>query len=426
MAQISVASLLVLSSLLRLVFLLYGLYQDATSVFKYTDIDYLVFTDAARYVSNSSSPYLRATYRYTPLLSWLLLPTTFEPQFFWFSFGKLLFAAGDILAGYLIIQVLQIYGFTATRAMKYASLWLLNPMVATISTRGSSEGLLGVIVVALLWSVEKRRVVLSGAILGFAVHFKIYPFIYAPSILLWMQPPNQPDLISKIKGFITKDRLVFSITALTTFMALNVGMYAIYGHPFIVHTFLHHLTRLDHRHNFSPYNTLLYLKSSPFTPDPFYPAVNLSNLTIERLAFLPQLLISSVLLPLFAQNDLPSTMFAQTFAFVTFNKVVTSQYFMWYLVLLPFYLGRSRLMTKPLMGIAALVLWVVTQGLWLGQAYQLEFEGENTFWPGLWAAAAGFFLVNCWILGVVVGDIGGTRALESASGTRPEKATLSR
>ncbi|KAK6349362.1 GPI mannosyltransferase 1 [Orbilia blumenaviensis] len=408
MAGFSVTSVLILSSLLRLTFLFYGLYQDATSVFKYTDIDYLVFTDAARYVSNFSSPYLRETYRYTPLLSWLLLPTTFQPQFLWFSFGKLLFAVGDILAGYLIIQVLQIYGFTTTRAMKYASLWLLNPMVATISTRGSSEGLLGVIVIALLWSVEKRRVVLSGAILGFAVHFKIYPFIYALSILLWMEPPNQRDLASKIKGFITKDRLVFSITALTTFMALNIAMYAIYGHPFIVHTFLHHLTRLDHRHNFSPYNTLLYLKSSPFTPDPLYPAIHLSDLTIERLAFIPQLLISAVLLPLYAKEDLPSTMFAQTFAFVTFNKVVTSQYFMWYLVLLPFYLGRSRLLRKPLMGGLALGLWVITQGLWLGQAYQLEFEGENTFWPGLWGAAAAFFLVNCWILGIVVTDIGQT------------------
>ncbi|KAF3922543.1 hypothetical protein ABW21_db0204134 [Orbilia brochopaga] len=396
---LSVASLLALSTVLRVAFLLYGLYQDATSPFKYTDIDYLVFTDAARYVANSSSPYERATYRYTPLLSWLLLPTTWAPQALWFSFGKILFAAGDILAGYLIIQVLQIYGFSTSRAIKYSSLWLLNPMVATISTRGSSEGLLGVIVIALLWAVEKRHVVLSGAILGFAVHFKIYPFIYAPSILLWMRSnkPTSTSLSSQLRAFVTKDKIIFTATALGTFMSLNVAMYAIYGHPFILHTYLHHLTRLDHRHNFSPYNTLLYLKSAP--------SYIHSQIPTERLAFLPQLLLSAVLLPLFAPQNLPSTMFAQTFAFVTFNKVVTSQYFMWYLVLLPFYLPHSSLMRQPVKGIAALVAWVATQAAWLGLAYQLEFEGKSTFWPGLWAAASAFFLVNCLILGTVASDI---------------------
>ncbi|EPS42139.1 hypothetical protein H072_3942 [Dactylellina haptotyla CBS 200.50] len=406
MASDSISSVLVLASLLRGVFLVYGLYQDATSVFKYTDIDYLVFTDAARYVSNGSSPYLRATYRYTPLLSWLLLPTTFSPQFVWFSFGKALFAAGDILAGYLIIKVLQGYGFSTGRAMKYSCLWLLNPMVATISTRGSSEGLLGVTVIALLWAVEKRHVALSGAILGFAVHFKIYPFVYALSILLWMQPPGQTTLAAKVKGFLTRDRILFAATAFTTFMGLNFAMFAIYGQPFIVHTFLHHLARLDHRHNFSPYNTLLYLKSSPFIPDPFYPAIYPSKLSIERLAFVPQLLLSAVFLPFLATTNLPSTMFVQTFAFVTFNKVVTSQYFMWYLVLLPFYLPHSSLLRNSTKGAIAGGLWVLTQSAWLGLAYGLEFEGENTFWPGLWGSAAAFYLVNCWILGVAVGDIG--------------------
>jgi hypothetical protein len=72
------------SIILRAVFLLYGLWQDAYSPVKYTDIDYFVFTDAARFISRGQSPYARDTYRYTPLLAWLIYPTVW-PGKFWFS-----------------------------------------------------------------------------------------------------------------------------------------------------------------------------------------------------------------------------------------------------------------------------------------------------------------------------------------------------
>jgi hypothetical protein len=77
------------------------------------------------------------------------------------------------------------------------------------------------------------------------------------------------------------------------------------------------VTRIDHRHNFSPYNTLLYLSSSEMST---------SVMHLESAAFLPQLLLSAFVLPLLlSKKDLPSTMLAQTFAFVSFNKVCTSQ-----------------------------------------------------------------------------------------------------
>jgi hypothetical protein len=49
-------------------------------------------------------------------------------------------------------------------------------------------------------------------------------------------------------------------------------------------------------------------------------------LRLESIAFIPQLLLSAVAIPLvLAKKDLASTLLAQTFAFVTFNKVCTSQ-----------------------------------------------------------------------------------------------------
>lgn len=434
--------------LFRVVLLVYGLWQDANSPLKYTDIDYLVFTDATRFVSQGhpAGPYARETYRYTPLLSWALIPTTWTARGnpYWanvacFSFGKLLFALADVVAGALLVSVLTIKGrgmpaLDAPTARKFAAIWLLNPLVATISTRGSSEGLLAVLVLALLWAVLSKRVALAGMLLGLGVHFKIYPFIYAPAIVWWMDGDRmsptpaaaQPSAAGALAAFLTLPRLKLALVSLGAFAALNLTMYASYGFPFLVHTYLYHVTRIDHRHNFSPYNIPLYVASA--SPEDVSPGVR-----VESVAFLPQLLLSCVLIPLImAKKDLPTTMLAQTWAFVAFNKVCTSQvrkslplskldlslgsrslfrgltpgqYFLWYLIFLPLYLPRSSFLRNGRLGIAALLLWVLTQAAWLQQGYELEFLGESTFVPGLWSSSLGFFLANCWILGVVVGDV---------------------
>ncbi|PLB37551.1 glycosylphosphatidylinositol-alpha 1,4 mannosyltransferase I [Aspergillus candidus] len=399
---------------LRLTLLIYGAWQDAHSAVKYTDIDYLVFTDAARYVARGESPYARDTYRYTPLLAWLLVPTA-APGPFFFAFGKVLFALSDVLAGWLIARSLvSSYGMEPARALKYASVWLLNPMVANISTRGSSEGLLCVLVVALLCAALSRRVVLAGVLLGLAVHLKIYPFVYAASIVWWLDRERavsatttttttpsgngSGSIGAKLISFITPARIRLGLAALTTFTALNITMYLLYGEPFLQHTYLHHLSRIDHRHNFSPYSSLLYLVAAGDVQ---------TGWRFESLAFVPQLLLSVLVIPLvLGKRCLAGTMLAQTFAFVTFNKVCTSQYFLWYLIFLPFYLPRSSLLRQPRRGVTVAVLWVVSQALWLQQGYNLEFLGQSSFVPGLFLASLGFFAVNCWILGIIVSDVG--------------------
>lgn len=345
---------------LRAILLIYGAWQDANSAVKYTDIDYMVFTDAARYVSRGQSPYARDTYRYTPLLAWLLVPTSWTAgSSLFFLFGKALFALSDVLAGWLIAKSLvSSYGIDGARARKYASVWLLNPMVANISTRGSSEGLLCVLVVALLWAALRGRVTLAGVLLGLSVHFKIYPFVYGAAVVWWLdrereeaiqgvRSGSKPELklkskpsaqasgiISHIPSFLTPSRVHLTLTALATFSALNLSMYILYGYPFLHHTYLHHVTRIDHRHNFSPYSTLLYLSAASSSGGEEGEIVHGS---FESLAFIPQLFLSVVAIPLvLGKKSLPGTMLVQTFAFVTFNKVCTSQVCY---IILSYYIG---------------------------------------------------------------------------------------
>ncbi|GAO49306.1 hypothetical protein G7K_3457-t1 [Saitoella complicata NRRL Y-17804] len=420
----SVGGMMWAAGVMRAVLLCYGMWQDAHSPLKYTDIDYQVFTDAAKYVWRGGSPYERDTYRYTPLLAWMVVPTAWGGA--WTAWGKVLFAVGDLVAGYCTIRILQLRGMRTARALNFSALWLLNPLVAVISTRGNAEGLLGAMVVGSLLAVVKKRTHTAGVLMGLAVHFKIYPIVYVPAVLVAMdesyegsvEAPAGEGVKTEVDGeeevskeekawvekglaWVNPSRFNFAFASAVTFVGLTCGMYYLYDAEFLEHTYFHHLKRSDHRHNFSPYQLLLYLSASP--------AIKASQwIPFHSFAFVPQLLLSCVVLPFaFAGRDLPGTMFAQTFAFVAFNKVCTSQYFMWYLVLLPLYLPNSPLLTKPYKGLAALALWVGAQAVWLHRAYALEFLGENTFFPGLWVAGMLFFGVNVWILGVVVGKLGG-------------------
>lgn len=383
--------LMVVSVIERILFFLWGIYQDSNMEVRFTDIDYFVFTDASRFMNQGGSPYDRETYRYTPLLAWLLLPTSWLN----FSFGKVLFAVGDLIAGYFILQILKTRGIAESRRVIYSTIWLLNPMVCTISTRGSSEGLLGAMVISIVWALYTKRYWLSGILTGLSVHFKIYPIIYVPTILLSLD--NGPRTV--FGQFFNKDRIIYALTSFISFTVLTGIMYSLYGYSFLHETYLHHLSRVDHRHNFSPYSTLLYMGSSP--------AISDSNnyWTPSKWAFVPQLGLSGLLIPLaFAKRDVIKTMFIQTVIFVTFNKVCTSQYFMWYMVLLPFYgpsaerIGKKK---RPL-AILAVALWIISQVLWIREGYLLEFIGESTFYPGLFLTTMIFFIVNCWVVGLFI------------------------
>jgi GPI mannosyltransferase 1 subunit M len=222
------------AALLRVALFFFGAWQDAHSPMKYTDIDYYVFTDASNFVAQNKSPYERETYRYTPLLAWMLQPTAWSGV--WFSFGKAVFATSDIVIGWLTVLILcSSAKMSRERSLKLASIWLLNPMVAIISTRGSSESVLGVMVIVLLWAVMQRRALFAGVVLGLGVHFKIYPFFYATSIIWWLDDQNlgllsnpSKTLLEKIRGFFNTARLKLAVASVSTFFTLNLVMYLVY------------------------------------------------------------------------------------------------------------------------------------------------------------------------------------------------------
>ncbi|WBW73002.1 pig-M, glycosylphosphatidylinositol-mannosyltransferase I complex subunit pig-M [Schizosaccharomyces osmophilus] len=375
--------LLIVGFIIRVILINYGNWHDSKSTLKYTDVDYFVFTDAARYVSLGESPYMRDTYRYTPLLAIILLPT----QYGFPSWGKYMFSLCDILAGWIIIKILN-RKLSLGKSLLYVSFWILNPLVAVISTRGNCEAILGVLSVALILLLERKRVWLAGFLLGFSVHFKIYPFIYGIAFLFYYANPwKQGPLLKRVAGSFSVNQFKVLIGSLLAFTLCNLFMYIIYGRPFLEHTYIYHLGRTDHRHNFSAHHLSLYFESAS--------KQKLSSF----LAFFPQILLCVLIAAVYSKQTLAGTLFAQTFAFVTFNKVCTSQYFLWYLIFLPLILPNSKLISKK--GLVCLILWIASQAMWLLNAYRLEMLGNSVFIE-LWLSGLFFFAANVYILKTIL------------------------
>ena len=92
-------------------------------------------------------------------------------------------------------------------------------------------------------------------------------------------------------------------------------------------------------------------------------------------------------------------MFVQTLVFVSFNKVCTAQYFIWYHALLPLILPSSAalLRAERSRSLLAASVWVITLLAWLGVAHQLEFRARNVLFL-LWLAGLAFFAANVFIV----------------------------
>lgn len=370
---------LFLGFLIRLLFIVYGEHHDKTNTLKYTDIDYHVFTDASREIAAGGSPFDRHTYRYTPFLAWILLPNVYIN----FTFGKLLFSALDCVAAKLIYELLIQDGQSKLTALKCSFIWLYNPLVIGVSTRGSAEAIMAVLVLLTLYMMKLRLYLLAGLFLGMSVHVKLYPLIYSlPLYLSLTSDFHQHWGWRRLMPTYSKMRLV--VGSLTSFFGLTGLGIAMYGEQYIEEAFLYHLTRTDTRHNFSIYFYLLYIGADFHIPG------------LSVATFGPQIILLFALGYKFGNcADVPFAMFTQTVVFVTFNKVVTSQYFLWYILLLPIIVPRLKLTWQK--ATLLCVLWVAAQASWLLPAYLLEFHAINAFVP-IWLEGIAFFCCNVGVL----------------------------
>lgn len=157
MISINIRSLLWLSAIFRVILIIYGEWQDSHMEVRYTDVDYLVFSDAASLMASGESPYKRTTYRYSPLLAFLLIPNSIIHR----SWGKFLFSASDLLAGVFIHSLLKLRKVPEDQCMYSVVVWLFNPFTFTIGTRGNCEPIVCAIILWIIICLLKGTFLLS-------------------------------------------------------------------------------------------------------------------------------------------------------------------------------------------------------------------------------------------------------------------------
>jgi phosphatidylinositol glycan class M len=403
--------------LVRVIVSVLGEYLDNSTWLQinYTDVDYHVFSDGARLLAAGQSPYARVTYRYPPIVAWLLLPVNVFPLF-----GKLLFSVGDVGCLHEIYRILMISLGNESSASSVAWVYALNPLLINICTRGSMDSIPNwfVLVVVRLLNRPRRRIngatveitsvrlLLAGLAYGIVIHLRLFPVIYAPLYVV--------HLISDEVGFSRHWVLksissiaVFGISAGCSSVLATMLSYYSFGEEYLNNAVWYHLTRVDHRHNFSMHFYSNYLELGCQRESFQTPLENFAqNLVSKILFFAPQCVLILVVAWKYRFQPLYHGILLTTMIFVTFNKVSTAQYFIWYAPFMhlcsPFLLFKLRLCPKHInvVHILVLICWLGSGVSWLYHAYQLEFESVSNFWY-VWKSTAVFFVMNCAVIGLL-------------------------
>ena len=119
---------------------------------KYTDTDYDVFTDGAGHVSSGGSPYARHTYRYSPIAAYICLPNIYLYPLA----GKVVFSIFDILMGIFMWKIIESQNRYKKWTWLYVAFWVYNPVVIQMSTRGSNDNIIIMMVFATIYYILKE------------------------------------------------------------------------------------------------------------------------------------------------------------------------------------------------------------------------------------------------------------------------------
>ncbi|CUG93172.1 mannosyltransferase, putative [Bodo saltans] len=414
----SIGTLLTLGAVVRLVLMLYSVYHDRTYRVKYTDIDYMIITDGAAEMAAGGTPFDRATFRYTPLLSALMLPNVW----WWLHSGKAFFALCDVGAAWYCYRIM--ISFATEKSAKVAvSLFILfNPIVVQVSTRGNSDMVVAFLSLAALANYFQRKFVISAMWLGFAIHFKLYPVIYALPFVLGLIEQRRVVTNGRVqhRSFVSATLaalpliLACGLAVVVLFALPTAVCYHFYGQRYLDDALLYHFHREDHRHNLSPYWLAMYLNQARRSlvvsqtviesAGSHIAAVVANDYSAGWIAFVPQAAVLAYVSYVLRRN-VAHACCVQTVIFVAFNKVCTVQYFVWFLPFLSFIFYTPRLSTigggatvsnagtSPWVALFAVLLWALTIPLWIKAAYQVEFLGRNEY-VMLWVTSCVFFLAT--------------------------------
>ena len=111
------------------------------------------------------------------------------------------------------------------KATLYSSLHLFNPLVFSISTRGSSESVVSLFVLLSLYAALKRRWSTAAVLLGLSTHWKIYPVIYGVACLgvIGAEEAN----MSSWRTYVNLGTVKFGLMSAGTFLVLGGGCYLV-------------------------------------------------------------------------------------------------------------------------------------------------------------------------------------------------------